>query len=88
MARKTSGKAKKRPRRARTRAADAWSDLARDTMKRKGLIPFGLAAETKIHPSIVGRWYNGERHLSLVNFAKVCERLGLTLVELPGPQDQ
>ena len=59
-------------------AAD-WNAIARRRMEELGLLPAHVADGSGLDPSMVSRWYRGERELRVSSFRRLCLFLGLTL---------
>jgi transcriptional regulator with XRE-family HTH domain len=64
---------------------DIISDQLRAAIKASGLTPYAVAASAGVTPSIVTRFLNGERGLSLESLDAIGVALGLHLAPVPPP---
>ena len=70
---------KRRPARRPTAAV---SDQLRAVITARRLTPYAVARLADVAPSVMTRFVNGERGLTLDTFDKIAEALGLRLVEI------
>jgi len=66
------GMAKRRPK--------TISDQVRHAIDESGVTRYRIAQETGIDQSALAKFYNGHRGLTLENFDRLCEYLGLRIV--------
>lgn len=65
-----------------------FSDALRQAIERSELTRYRIAQQTGIAESVLSRFVNRQTNLSLANIDRLCEALGLRLVEGEAVSDQ
>lgn len=63
---------------------DTISNQLREIIRSRGLTPYAVAQAAKVSPSVVTRFMNGERGLTLTTFDAIATALGLRLQQTAG----